>query len=524
GPEPARMEVHVGGRSVAVVDVTAIRNAPQTYEIPARIDAGKQPITLAFINDYYEPENPPNERDRNLVIEHISVLGRAGDGPGSAARRRIIYREPTAETESSTAREILTAFANRAYRRPVQPVEVDRLMKLYDLARGEGDTFDEGIRLAVEGVLVSPQFLFRIEADPMPAADAASEAGGKFAVRPLTDYELASRLSYFLWSSMPDDALLAEAAAGRLHEPASVVAQARRMLADGKSQAFVKNFVGQWLELRRLERMMPNKKLFPNFDHYLADMMCEETERFFAAIVAEDRSVLDILDGNFTFLNERLAKYYGIEGVNGKEFRRVELTGHERGGILTHGSVLTLTSNPTRTSPVKRGRWVLENLLGGSVPPPPPDVPGLPEKKGMITSGTLRQKMEQHRTNAQCATCHARMDVLGFALENYDAVGNWRTEENGEVIDASGSVGGEAFSSPSELKERLRARPNQFARCLAEKLLTYALGRGVEDFDRPTIAEIVERTQEGGWRFSSLVDAVVLSDPFLKCRTSGTTP
>jgi hypothetical protein len=234
--------------------------------------------------------------------------------------------------------------------------------------------------------------------------------------------------------------------------------------------------------------------------------------------------VPDLLDADFTFLNELLANHYGIAGVKGKEFRRVQLTDQQRGGLLTQGSILTLTSNPNRTSPVKRGKWVMENLLGATIPPPPPDAPGLPEKKGEVATGTLRQRMEQHRTNAQCATCHARMDPIGFGLENFDAVGVWRTEEDGVAIDASGTVGGQAFSGPTEFKQRLRSKPGRFTRCLAEKLLTYALGRGVESFDRPALTEIVERTTAADWRFSALIEAVVQSDPFLKCRTSGGTP
>ncbi|HEX4145027.1 MAG TPA: DUF1592 domain-containing protein [Pirellulales bacterium] len=525
GPEPARMEVYVNGRSIAVIDVAATHAAPETYEVRTRLDAGKQRLTVGFINDFYAPDNPPNQRDRNLVIEAVRVEGR--DGHAAAERRQIIFREPTPETELATAREILTAFAGRAFRRPVQSVEVDRLMKLYDLARGQGDSFNEGIRLAVEAVLVSPQFLFRLELDPPPAEAAASpgpDASGAPAARTLGDYELASRLSYFLWSSMPDDELLAAAAAGRVHEPADVAAQARRMLADPKSQAFVENFSGQWLELRRLDKLTPNKKQFPEFNHFLLEAMREETERFFGAIVAEDRSILDLLDADFTFINERLAKHYGIDDVKGREFRRVQLTGTPRGGLLTQGSILTLTSNPNRTSPVKRGKWVMENLLGATIPPPPPDAPPLPEKKGDVATGTLRQRMEQHRSNAQCATCHARMDPIGFGLENFDAVGVWRTEEGGAPIDASGVVGGQPFSGPAEFKERLRAKPARFTRCLAEKLLTYALGRGVESFDRPALTEIVDRTTAADWRFSALVEAVVQSDPFLKCRTEGSVP
>ena len=341
----------------------------------------------------------------------------------------------------------------------------------------------------------------------------------------LGDYDVASRLSYFLWNSMPDDELLAAAAAGQLHDPAGVADQARRMLADPKLRSFVESFAGQWLELRRLAELTPSRKVFPDYNRDLAAAMRQETERFFAAVVDEDRSVLDFLDGRFTFVNEPLARHYGIDGVDGTEFRRVELDGVRRGGLLTQASILTLTSNPNRTSPVKRGKWVLDNLLGAPPPPPPPDVPPLPEKSDSETvAGSLRERIEQHRANAACASCHARMDPIGFGLENYDAVGAWRNEDAGSPIDTSGTVVGQAFSGPAELKERLKSKPVKFTRCLAEKLLIYALGRGLETYDRAALAEIVSRTTAANYRFSGLLEAVVQSDPFLKCRTTGATP
>jgi mono/diheme cytochrome c family protein len=521
GPDPARMELKTDGRSIAVVDVTAIARAPETYEVVAELHSGKQQLSIEFINDYYSLTAPVGQRDRNLVIETIRVESVVGsDGALPDTHRRIIFRDPAPGTESETAHEIFTRFATRAFRRPVESVEVDRLLKLYELALSRGDSFNDGIALGVQAVLVSPQFLFRLELDPPPAADGSASGD----VRALTDYEVASRLSYFLWSSMPDDVLFSEAAAGRLHEPVAIAAQARRMLADGRSRAFVESFTGQWLQLRRLDELSPDKQLFPDYDRQLAHDMGEETERFFAAIITEDRSVLDFLDANFTFVNQRLARLYNLPGVEGTEFRRVELEPGQRGGILTHGSILTLTSNPNRTSPVKRGKWVLENLLGAAAPPPPPDVPALVETKRAIATDSLRKRIEQHRNNAQCASCHARMDPIGFGLENYNAIGAWRNEDDGFPIDASGTLAGQKFASPAELKERLRGKSAQFTRCLAGKLLTYALGRGLESYDRVALAEVVSRTTAAGFRFSSLIEAVVESDPFLKCRTTGTAP
>ena len=299
----------------------------------------------------------------------------------------------------------------------------------------------------------------------------------------------------------------------------------RRMLKDAKARALVDNFAGQWLQLRNLKNFSPDKSRFPEFDENLRGAMREETERFFAAVVSEDRSVLDFLDSDFTFVNERLARHYGIADVRGDQFRRVQLVGEQRGGVLTQASVLAVTSNPTRTSPVKRGKWVLENLLGAPPPPPPPGVPELKDSAGGPAGGSLRERMEQHRAKAECAVCHNRMDPLGFGLENYNAIGAWRTQDGMFPIDASGTLpGGKSFAGPAELKRILRAKQKQFVRCLAEKLLTYGLGRGLEEFDRPSVSEIVEASAVEQYRFSSLVAAVIRSDPFLKRRTSGEKP
>jgi hypothetical protein len=330
----------------------------------------------------------------------------------------------------------------------------------------------------------------------------------------VTDLELASRLSYFLWSSMPDDELLNLAEKGRLHTPAVLSAQVGRMLADPKAHALVENFGGEWLQIRNLDVLKPDPLKFPEYDAQLRDDMRTETEMFFQAIVQEDRSILDFLDGNFTFLNERLAKHYGIAGVTGNNFRRVTLDGTQRGGVLTQASVLTVSSYPTRTSPVIRGKWVLDNILNTPPPPPPPDVPAIDEK-AVGNTMSMRQQLEKHRANAVCAGCHARMDPLGFGLENYDAIGRWRTTEGKFPIDASGVLpNGKSFTGAAELKEILKADSGTFVRALSEKMLTYALGRGLEAYDRPAVEKIVKDVENNGFRFSQLIRSTVGSLPF----------
>ena len=357
-------------------------------------------------------------------------------------------------------------------------------------------------------MLVSPHFLFRGEIQPEP--------NNPTAIHPVNEFALASRLSYFLWSSLPDEELFALAGKGRLR--AQLDTQVKRMLLDPKSEALVENFAGQWLQLRNLKLLAPDAKLFPTFDDNLRNAMVRETTLFVETILRENRSVLDFIDGDFTFLNQRLAKHYGVPGVTGDEFVRVSLKGTPRGGLLTHGSILTLTSNPTRTSPVKRGKWVLENLLGTPPPPPPPDVPELADQKQL--TGTLRQKMEQHRDNPVCSSCHARMDPIGFGFENFDGIGAWRDKDGDAAIDPSGElVSGEKFASPAELRAILmKQKRDDFLRCLAEKLLTYALGRGLEHYDKCAVEQITKGVEQGDFRFAALVGEIVRSTPFQKRR------
>jgi hypothetical protein len=380
----------------------------------------------------------------------------------------------------------------------------------------DGESFERAIQIAVEAVLVSPHFLFRVELDSRPrsAPTAGPPARG---FEPIGDYEVASRLSYFLWSSMPDEELFRLAGEGKIRSPEAVAAQARRMLLDPRARALVENFGGQWLQIRNLRSFTPDRERFPHFDEPLREAMFRETELFLAEVIREDRNILDLIDADFTYVNERLARHYGIKGVVGPEFRRVRLDGPERGGLLTHASVLTVTSNPNRTSPVKRGRWVLEQILGAPPPPPPPEVTALKEERAVETAVSVRRRMEQHRAQASCAVCHNRLDPLGFGLENYDGVGTWRDTEAGAPVDASGTLpSGESFRGPGELKAILKARRREFARCLTEKMLTYALGRGLEESDRCAVDRIVKDLESRGYRFSVLAQGIASSDPFLK--------
>jgi hypothetical protein len=446
----------------------------------------------------------------------VRTADRRPTDPLPDSHRRILFREPASPGEyPDAARAIVERFATRAYRRPVSPEETARLTSFVELALRNGDSFERGIQLAVQAVLISPHFLFRVELDSRPRATGLPGDGAES----IGEFELASRLSYFLWSTMPDEELFRLAAEVKLHSPEILAGQVRRMLHDPRARALVENFAGQWLQIRKLEIADPDRDRFPGFDEPLRRAMLRETGLFFDEVMRADRSILDFLDADFTYVNERLARHYGISGVSGEAFRRVRLNGAARGGLLTQASILTVTSNPTQTSPVKRGRWVLEQILGTPPPPPPPEVVPLKEDRAADNGRSFRQRMEQHRARSSCAVCHNRLDPIGFGLENYDAVGAWREREGGQPIDASGTLpSGESFRGPRELKARLKARPREFARCLAEKMLTFALGRGVEAYDRCAIDRIVKEIESKEYRFSALVLGVVTSEAFLKRR------
>ena len=467
----------------------------------ALLESVRQPYQTHF-NSYRHPRIQP-------AIYSISIIGPYDPkGPGDTpSRRRIFVSHPaTPAQEDAAAKHILASLMRRAYRKPVSAADVQGPFNLYKKARVEGD-FDAGIEMALSAVLVSPQFLFRVEQDPpgVPAGTAYR----------ISDLELASRLSFFLWSSIPDEPLLTVAEAGTLHQPAILERQVRRMLADPRSRALVDNFAAQWLRLRNLDSITPDMRLFPDFDDNLRQAFRQETELFVESIIREDRSALDLLRANYTFLNERLAKHYGIANVYGTRFRRVELDEDSwRGGLLRQGSILTVTSYATRTSPVLRGKYVLDNFLGVPPPPPLPDVPAL---KDNTVNGRLavRDRLSEHRTNANCAPCHNMMDPLGLSLEKYDAVGRRRAIEAGAAIDASGGLpDGSKFGDVNGLETALLRRPELFVGTLTEKLMTYALGRGVEYYDGPATRAIVRDARAQNFRMSSIIMGIVKSQPF----------
>jgi hypothetical protein len=506
GPDNAKMALSVNGQVLKVVDVSATHRRPETYEVDFHAGYGKATVGAAFTNDYYVPKTATSPQvDRNLGIFFIEV-----DGPIGApttippTQNKIIFVKATESTRVDCERKVLAAFASKAYRRPVTKGELDKLVSIAELAHKNGDSYERGIQLGITATLCSPNFLFRVES---PVGET------------LGSYEIASRLSYFLWSSMPDDELFALAAKNELQQPAVLAAQVKRMLSDPRASALADNFAGQWLQTRKLAIVAPDRALFPSCNDQIRRDMATETKMFFMNILRGDRSVLEFINGKYSFLNGPLAALYGIDGVQGNDFRRVELPA-DRAGILTQASVLTVTSNPTRTSPVKRGKWILENILGTPPAPPPPGVGVLKEENtASLDSASLRERMEQHRKDPACATCHAQMDGLGFALENYNAVGVRREKDGRFGIDASGTLpDGSKFTGPAELRTVLMKRKDQFVRCLSEKMLTFALGRGLEPYDDLAVERIVKAVSGGQYKFSALVTAIVESDPFRKSR------
>ncbi|MEP7308947.1 MAG: DUF1592 domain-containing protein [Acidobacteriota bacterium] len=455
------------------------------------------------------------ERDEmlegNPAVDSVVVEGPYSvQGPGDTASRRSILKcaPQRPADEDACARRILTAIARRAYRRTVTTDEVATLRRFFEEGR-TGGGFDAGLQFGIERILADPSFFFRIERDPDQAAPATAYR--------LTDLELASRLSFFLWSSVPDDGLLDAANGKHLSEPAVLERQVKRMLASPRARtALADNFVAQWLQLRPLRSAAPSEEEFPDFDENLRDAFRRETSLFVESTLTENRSVVDLLTANYTFVNERLARHYGIPDVHGNRWRRIEFASDEqRGGLLGQGSVLTITSHPNRTSPVLRGKWLLDNILGTPPPPPPPDVPPLPEKGTGARVASVRERLEQHRKNPTCAACHAPMDPLGFALENYDGIGSWRTSEAGGAVDATGALpDGASVTGLKGLRQLLLTRQEQFVGTMTAKLLSYATGRGLEYYDWPVVRRIVREAAPGGYRWSSLVLGVVKSAPF----------
>ena len=506
GPEAPKMDLRLNGKSTRIFDVATTQEEPLVYQIRTHLRSGKYKISVAYLNNYNNPKDPPDHHDRNLFVDFVDVVGPAGPAELPESHKRLFPKPlQSVSNKSVYAEEIIRQFAERAYRRPVTKDEVKRLLKFYELGMKEGEKFEGSVKLALHAILVSPNFLFRGE---------MQQGSDRKGIAKLDDFALASRLSYFLWSSMPDEKLFTEAREHTLRK--HLTREVNRMLRDPKANALVENFSGQWLQLRQLNQAAPDSTEFPEFDEELRDAMEKETELFFASILKENRSVFDFLAADFTYLNERLARHYGIKNVKGDEFRRVGLKGSKRAGLLTQGSVLTLTSNPNRTSPVKRGKWILENLLGSVPPPPPPDIPPLNDKRDPGQTLSLRQRLEEHRKNPSCASCHARMDPIGFALENFDAVGKWRTVDGKFAIDATGDFPtGERVNGARELRKFLMEhRREEFVRCLTEKMLIYALGRGLEVYDRCAVDEIVKKAGKDDYRFSSLIIAITESVPF----------
>jgi mono/diheme cytochrome c family protein len=494
---------------------------PAEFQVRVPVKAGPRVVTATFVKktsalaeSIRQPfDRPHGEGDYLMYEPHLGTVTITGpfDPKGvhdTPSRRRVFVCNPSsAGQEATCAKQILATLARRAYRRPVTDAEVSVLLNFYTEGRSNG-TFDAGVEKALRAVLISPDFLYRIEADPTTSASNA--------VSRLNDLELASRLSFLLWSSIPDDELLDAASQGKLKDPAMLERQVRRMLKDDRSSALAANFAGQWLRLRNVTGAFPNDALFPNFSDNLRQDFVKETELFFGSIVKENRSVVELLTADYTFLNETLAKFYGIPTIHGNEFRRVTLTDPNRFGLLGKASFLTVTSYPNRTSPVGRGKWILENILGAPPPPKPANVPDLPENGTSGKPHSMRELMVQHRANPACAGCHSRMDPLGFALENFDAVGRWRTiAESGEKIDASGLLpDGSKFSGPAELRTMLAKNREQFVTVVAEKLLVYALGRGLEYQDAPAIRQMVRRSEATDYNFDSLLLGLVKSTPF----------
>jgi hypothetical protein len=524
---PQELEISIDGERVTVIKLSG-RDQP---EVRVAVTGGAHDVAVAFLRStpdlveqvrepFLNPDAPSGTGGQAGQVTAVSSVAIAGPynaaGSGDTpSRRRVFTCTPTAAAqEARCARTILTTLARRAYRGSVTPEQIDVLVRFYEQERREAGSFEAGIEFALQRLLVSPEFLYRVEADP------ASTAAG--AIYRVNDFELASRLSFFLWSSIPDDELLEAAAKGTLRTPAGLRGQVRRMLADSKAETLAQNFGGQWLLIRNMPTARPGENYALAFDDTLRQAMLRETEMLLDSVIRENRSAIELLTADYTFLNERLAQHYGMPGIQGSHFRRVQLPADSpRRGLLGHGSILTITSPAIRTSPVIRGKWILNNILGTPPPDPPPNVPALSDRRTQAKVKTMRERMAQHRSNPGCATCHSMIDPTGFALENFDAIGRWRTvDESYNPIDASGQLpDGSSFDGVKELRASLASHPERFAHTVAEKLMIYALGRGVEAYDMPAIRKIMRDTSAGGYRMQDLVLGIAESYPFQYRRT-----
>ncbi len=527
--EDEKLELTLDGRRLKLFEIgkdVVLNTLREKLEVHVNVKAGRHDVGATFLATTYVPNVDLNRHyqrsilDDNLIdgytntpqVSSVTISGPSGGArpTNTWSRNQILTCKPVkAPEELGCARKILTSLASRAYRRTLTEADSEKLLNFYQAGRNDGD-FEDGIERALEFILAHPEFVFRTEDAP-----ASVKPGEAYRV---SDLDLASRLSFFLWSTIPDDELIRLASQGKLKDPAVLQTQVRRMLVDPRSHELVANFAGQWLELRTLKSSTPEGIVYPDFDDNLRQAFRTEAEMFFDSVVREDRSVVDLLNGDYTFVNERLARHYGIPNIYGSQFRRVKLDGalDVRRGLLGKGSVELVTSISDRTSPVQRGKWILMNLLGTIPPDPPPNVPTLkPSGDRAGAEQTMRQRMEQHRANPACASCHKMMDPIGFAMENFDGIGKWRTTESGQKVDAAGVlVDGARITSVTDLREALVRYSPQFLRTLTEKLMTYGLGRGVESGDMPVVRAIVHDAERNQYRFSSLIMGIVKSDPF----------
>ena len=515
GEETAKMSVLTPDGKEKVLEVRAARNKPGVYTIPFSMSKEKGRIAVEFINDFWDPKHPRKDRrDRNLTVTALMIEGPVNEPEkaSNVAKDKLYALLPGGKigNERESARNLLKQIGSRAYRRPASSREVMDLMRLYEMRREDGGSFEDGLRMALTAILVSPHFLFRGATHPDP--------DNKDAVHPVSEHALASRLSYFLWSSMPDHELMELASRNQLRK--NLLPQIRRMLKDPKSRALTDNFAGQWLQFRDMEILSPDPSIFRGFSDQLRRAMKEETRLCFEYIIRDNRSILELLESDYSFLNEPLARHYGIDGIKGMHMRKVSPLKNGRGGVLRHASILTLTSHPDRTSPVLRGKWVLENILGTPPPPAPDDVPALEANDKIKEGMSFREQLALHASEPVCASCHSIMDPIGLAFEHYDAIGKWRAKDGEATIDPSGSLNtGESFKNADELIAILsEQKTDQFVRCMAERMLTYALGRGVEYYDRPAIDKIVSYVKKYDYRAEAMIVGVIYSIPFQKQR------
>lgn len=515
GPQDAQMLVGINGQFQHVINVKNLYGEPAEYKIPLELAAGELKVTIGFGNDFYDPNGPEGRKDRNLVIYGVELVG--PEGAGSTKRpesyRKVVSQVFSAGNEFEVMRAALADFGARAYRRPLEATEIERLMALYRQVRKNGDSHEWATQICVQAILVNPNFLFRVELD---------HNGKSGTDRQLSGYELASRLSYFLWSSVPDSELRGLAESGQILDEKVLEKQVQRMLLDKKSERLGKQFALQWLELKRIVEVSPDPELFGAFSEALKTDMLTEVELFFRDMVTQNRPLIDFVKSEDTYLNDRLAAHYVIPGITGSQFRKVNVKAHNRGGVFGMGAVLTVTSNPNRTSPVKRGKWVMEAILDSPPPPPPPNVGVLADDKQAITTKNIRQRMDQHRSNPACAGCHKPLDAIGFSMENFDAVGRWRTKDGVFDVDASGEMpSGQKISGVGDLKRLIVERQIDFERALVTKMLTYAVGRGMNAADGCLVDEIAEKVKKRGNKMQDLILEIVNSDAFKKKTITG---